>query len=154
MSLRECEDWCHKWPSTLGTIQQHLRSRFRNTVTPFVSDVDGLCDVMRENDAVLSGSLALQFLDPSFVKSWIVRPGDMDLYTPLGSHQEMVNYLVFKEGYNVETQHLADDPPLGASSPNNKRFGTTRGRACVRRIHGELGEHRNNNDIAEGQHVC
>ncbi len=123
----ELERCLLKWPSLASTLERHLRDRFGVTVSPFVRDVEGLKDLMREKDIVILGSLVLQFLDPLFVRSWPSGPGDMDLYTPLRAHQEVVNYMVLKEGYTVKMQHIADNTPaelihlLPTNSEDNPR---------------------------------
>lgn len=94
----------------------HVGHRIAETFQPFVDDVEDFQATLTETNSVVSGSAALHAVFP---KAW--EPCDMDVYTPLGQADAMIEHLVQVENYHVvndytvpgpgDAQDEADDPP-------------------------------------------
>lgn len=104
MSIRSLLKVQKRYPSTANSINSHLSVRFSSLLEPFLSNVSEFSEFMRNNDIVLSGSMALKFIDPSFVSHWSVQPRDLDFYAPRFVFNSTIDYLVIQEGYAIVKQ--------------------------------------------------
>lgn len=83
-----------------------LRVRFKNSVHPFVGhDIDTLSAAMRDNGAVVSGSVALHFFTDD--AHW--QPGDMDIYVPDRRFDTFVECVMSADRLGFRSQ--SDLPP-------------------------------------------
>lgn len=77
------------------TRNQVVVDRLRRMLSTSVEDPSGLLSVMRDTNAVISGSTALSF----FTGPALFLPTDLDLYTPKGWSQQLQEYLTNVEDY-------------------------------------------------------
>lgn len=92
-------------------VQQYILRRVNSMLGAWVDDPWLLRSMMRLTRSVVSGSSIL-----SFVVGGCWEPEDLDIWTPQGHHDQMVNYLVQAEGYNI-THHFAFIDNVPASDP-------------------------------------
>lgn len=91
------------------TVASVLRIRFKNTVRPFVGEqVDALTAAMRDNGAIISGSVALHFFTDD--ATW--QPRDMDIYVPDRRFDMFVESIT--SPYGLAFQYQSDVPPSGS----------------------------------------
>lgn len=75
-------------------IQTYLRCQVHGTLRHWFRDPVGFRSCMRDNRALISGSVALA---AALQSTWF--PNDLDIYVPKGYRYPMLRYLVTKEGY-------------------------------------------------------
>lgn len=93
-SVRNVWAWACAFKRGQGIAQDALRDRYRSLVRPFVDPI-AFRRVLKENEAVISGSIALQFAEGR--TEW--QPHDMDVYVPFDNFWNVVQYLIVQEGY-------------------------------------------------------
>jgi hypothetical protein len=79
-------------------VRDHIHTRSRRLVRPFIDDPERLFMMMDWTDSVISGSSALYFMIPSWDVDWV--PRDLDIYVPNYARYEFVGYLE-SEGFEV-----------------------------------------------------
>lgn len=87
--------------------QVALHQRFRQVVAPFVRAASfGM--VLKENEAVISGLVALQFAEGP--TNW--QPTKMDVYAPFSTFSTIVQYLIGVEKYEEYSESGGDTHPV------------------------------------------
>lgn len=75
-------------------VKTYLRCQLHRTLRHWFFDPVAFRSCMRDNRAVISGSVALAIVLQS---TWY--PNDLDIYVPKGYRYPMLHYLISKEGY-------------------------------------------------------
>ncbi len=100
--------WRRTCKAYFATVALLLRARFKETVHPFVGpQVNELSAAMRENGALISGSVALHFFTDD--ATW--QPGDIDIYVPDRQFDSFVSCVTSIDGLAFRSQ--SDMPPSG-----------------------------------------
>ena len=76
---------------------EHIDHRIKTVLAGYFTDIPGLFAVLSSTSSVISGSAAFAVCAPHNAFT----PGDIDIYTPKGQSERMVDYLVEKEGFEV-----------------------------------------------------
>lgn len=92
---------------TRSRIRAHIGHRISRAFQPFVDDVPRFQKKLQKTKSVVSGSIVLVTARPA---SWT--PSDMDIYTPSGESEPVIQHLVQVEGYNV----IKESPSNSASA--------------------------------------
>ncbi|OBZ77426.1 hypothetical protein A0H81_02762 [Grifola frondosa] len=83
-------------------VSAYLDHKFHKLLATFFADVPTARGLMRNTNAVISGSSALAYVLPANI-SW--SPSDLDLYVPNVEFNHVVAYLEVFEDYTDVTQH-------------------------------------------------
>lgn len=113
-----------------------LRSRYSTAVAPFVDPI-GFKQLLRDYEAVISGSVALKFLDPA--SHW--RPHDLDVYVPYQGFEHVTQYLHDIEGYaQVSSSSIseADDTDVDGDPQELDELESGEGSEDGEEAHGDL----------------
>lgn len=94
LAVRDICSWGWTCKYAQDIVPHVLLDRYRAEVAPFVQP-DAFALILKENRAVISGSVALHFLEGR--PDW--SPHDMDVYVPHHAFHTVVQYLVDHEGY-------------------------------------------------------
>ncbi|KAI0723577.1 hypothetical protein C8Q76DRAFT_691966 [Earliella scabrosa] len=89
-----------------------LRKRFDAAISPFVLDARPLTALLTKHEAVISGSVALQF----FLEDETWQPGDLDIYVPDTTFTEFIAAVENPRGLNFSRC----DPEDEASHPDGE----------------------------------
>ena len=78
-------------------ISGHIEHRIQVVLANYIRDQEGFFRILTTTSSVVSGSAAYAVCAPQ----GMFTPGDVDIYTPMHEHQQVVDYLVRVEGYEV-----------------------------------------------------
>ncbi|KAI0067133.1 hypothetical protein BV25DRAFT_1912457 [Artomyces pyxidatus] len=90
-------------------VDRHLRESWNTVLKQYVDEAVPFRKLLRDTRSVISGSTALHFLlrGPDAPVDW--QPKDLDIYCPLTTAADVVDYLIVHEGFRVEKTMASRD---------------------------------------------
>lgn len=99
--------WAASAKGSHDEVAWELYMRHRRMLAPYFADVDAFLGVMEDNDAIISGSFALNYIQGS--TSWAHH--DIDFYLPYTTFAAFCQYLQVKEQYSLVAHYRSADHP-------------------------------------------